>query len=197
MFLLRARRIRRDEQPPNAKLLLWLLVAILVAFLLLRFWSWLNPAQRSLLPTAATPVQDVATLVPVPAQTFGADLYAVGLYTRSVEGFPRGTLTVIYVRDGWRFVEIDYLPDLVAETYLATHPAPTQEIKLDQERSVWIQTIDTHPRCINYDDDLPNRCEISRHLITDLDDRLLLIAADGTNATDGELIEMTRSILDQ
>ncbi|MEK7620424.1 MAG: hypothetical protein AAB413_04285 [Patescibacteria group bacterium] len=200
MLALRLLRRNRKEKPVNLKYLAWVAIAILAVFLFLRFFDWIDDTQRSLLPqTSALAILDdlssLENIVPLPAQTFGAELSIAGLYTLDTGEFSEGTVVVVFVKDDWRFVEIDYFPSLTATEYLATHIYPTQEIKLDQERTVWLQTIDNSPRCIDYEDDVPNRCEISRHLIADLDGRLLLIAADGDHATDGELIEMARSIL--
>ena len=200
MLALRLLRRNRKEKPVNLKYLAWVAIAILAVFLFLRFFDWIDDTQRSLLPqTPALAILDdlssLENIVPLPAQTFGAELSIAGLYTLDTGEFSEGTVVVVFVKDDWRFVEIDYFPSLTATEYLATHIYPTQEIKLDQERTVWLQTIDNSPRCIDYEDDVPNRCEISRHLIADLDGRLLLIAADGDHATDGELIEMARSIL--
>ena len=200
MLALRLLRRNRKEKPVNLKYLAWVAIAILAVFLFLRFFDWNDDTQRSLLPqTSSLAILDdlssLENIVPLPAQTFGAELSIAGLYTLDTGEFSEGTVVVVFVKDDWRFVEIDYFPSLTATEYLATHIYPTQEIKLDQERTVWLQTIDNSPRCIDYEDDVPNRCEISRHLIADLDGRLLLIAADGDHATDGELIEMARSIL--
>lgn len=200
MLALRLLRRRRDEQPTNLKFLLWVAIAILAVFLFLRFFDWIDDEERSLLPvTEALIILDdleaLDAIAPLPTNTFGAELYTAGIYRSTIGEIPEGAVVVVYVKDDWRFVEIDYLPGIESTQYLATHLYPTQEIKLDQERSVWIQTVDNNPRCIDYEDHIPNRCEISRHLIADLGDRLLLIAADGSHPTDGELIEMARSIL--
>jgi hypothetical protein len=195
MIGFRLLRRRRNDKPVNPKILIWLAIAVAASFLFLQFWNWIEDQERTLLPAAASLIESVDNLVPLPTETFGASIYATGLYTSSSGEIPQGTVAVVYVRDDWRFVEIDYLPNLVAQTYLNTHFYPTQEVKLDQETSVWIQTIDDRPRCIDYEDDVPNRCEISRQLIAQLDDRLLLIAADGDHPTDGEMIELARSII--
>lgn len=200
MFALRLLRRRREKKPVNLKLLVCLAAAILAVFLFMRFFDWIDNEQRSLLPvteslTILDNLEALDAIAPTPTNTFGAELYTAGIYRNAVGEIPIGTVVVVYVKNNWRFVEVDYLPGRTTTEYLATHLYQTQEIKLDQERSVWIQTIDHNPRCIDYDDDVPNRCEISRHLIADLDGRLLLIAADGNHATDGELIELARSIL--
>ncbi len=202
MLALRLLKRNREEKPVNLKFLAWIAVAILAAFIFMRFLAWIDDSPRSLLPhTPSLAVLDdlisLHAIVPLPSQTFEAELYTAGFYTSSIGEITEGTVATVYTKSNWRFVEIDYLPGRTSVEYLATHIYPTQEVKLDQTRSVWIQTIDERPRCIDYEDGLPNRCEISRHLIADLDGRLLLIAADGNHATDGELIEIARSILDQ
>lgn len=201
MLALRLLRRRREEQPVNFKYLAWVAVAILAVFLFLRFLDWIDDTKRSLLPltTNLTILDDPSALdaiVPLPTETFGAELYTAGIYRSTIGEVPEGAVVAVYVKDNWRFVEIDYMPGRHSTEYLATHIYPTQEIKLDQARSAWIQTVDSNPRCIDYEDDIPNRCEISRHLIVDLDNRLLLIAADGDHPSNGELIELARSVID-
>ncbi|KKW32646.1 MAG: hypothetical protein UY76_C0021G0017 [Candidatus Uhrbacteria bacterium GW2011_GWA2_52_8d] len=193
-------RKRREEKPVNLKFLAWIAVAILVVFVFMRFFQWIDDAQRSLLPqTESLAILDDLTslnaIIDLPTQTFGAELYTAGIYTSSIGEIPEGSIVTVYTKDAWRFVEIDYFPGVNSAEYLATHIYPTQEVKLDQETSVWIQTLDDRPRCIDYEDGLPNRCEITRHLIAQLENHLLLIAADGDHPTDGELIEMARSIM--
>ncbi|TAL50735.1 hypothetical protein EPN81_02015 [Patescibacteria group bacterium] len=202
MLGLRLLRRHREAKPVNLKYLTWLAVAILVVFVFMRFLNWIDDSQRSLLPItqALVVLDDLETLdavVDLPLETFGAELFAAGIYTSAHNEIPEGSVVAVFVKDGWRFVEIDYFPGMNSTQYLATHIYPTQEVKLDPETSVWIQTVDTRTRCIDYEDDLPNRCEISRHLIAQLENHLLLIAADGDHPTDGELIEMARSIIYQ
>ncbi len=191
---------RREDKPVNLKFLAWIAAAILVVFVLLRFFQWIDDTKRSLLPqtpglAVLDDIDSLNAIVHLPTQTFGAELYAAGIYTSSTDEVPEGSIVAVYVKGNWRFVEIDYFPGMNSTEYLATHIYPTQEVKLNEETPIWIQTLDDRPRCIDYEDDLPNRCEISRHLIADLGERLLLIAADGDHPTDGELIEMTRSIV--
>ena len=200
MLALKLLRRRRKEHPPNLKFLAFVAIAIIAIFLFLRFFEWIDDSQRSLLPATVTLLEGAHSLsgvVPLPEQIFNAELFAVGIYTAPVDEIPQGTIVVVYTRNDWRFVEIDYLPERDSTQYLATHIYPTQEIKIDEAHTVWIQTVDERPRCIDYEDDLPNRCEISRHLIADLNGRLLLIAADGDHPTDGELVEMAKSIMNQ
>lgn len=194
------RKKRSKERTAHPRLLILLAVVIVSAVVLLRFLSWLDRDDRSLLTWAPglvmlEDVERITEMAPMPTKTFEAELYTAGIYTQTTNVFPQDTIALVYVKDDWRFVEIDYIPGMNTQSYLATHIFPTDEITLTDDQSAWILTIDSRPRCIDYEDEIPNRCEISRHLITDLDDRLLLIAADGDHVSDGELIEMAREIV--
>jgi len=173
---------------------------MLVVVIGIRFVSWIKPTERSLLPTASeiTKIEDLETLpalVTLPSEILSATLYEASVYTLSKDGFPQGTVKTVYTKDDWRFVEIDYLPNITAQEYLATHIYPTQEVSMNETTRVWIQTIDTKPRCITYDDGVPNQCEISRYIIVETIKHLVLIASDGDHATEGELLQIARSII--
>ena len=175
-------------------------MAILGMVILLRFLGWISSDERSLLP--AVPglalLEDTTSLVhtiSLPSQTFGAELFTAGLYTQTQGVFPKGTIVLVYTKNDNRFVEIDYLPQSNAQEYLASFIYPREEIHLTKDQSAWMLTIDTKPRCIDYEDDTPNRCEISQQLIFELDSHLVVIAIDGKSATQGEVLEIARSIL--
>lgn len=198
--LLRGKKTK--PEPMNKKVLIFLVIGILGSVIFLRFFAWTKQADRSLLPQISTlsifeDPTTIANLGLLPTKTFGAELSIAGLYTQATQEFPQGTIALVYTKNDYRFIEIDYLPARTAEEYLATHIYPTQEIILDPDHSVWMLSIDDRPRCIDYEDNVANLCEISRHLIADLPDHLLLIAADGDHPTDGELIEIARSLIQQ
>ncbi|MDG1950202.1 MAG: hypothetical protein P8J32_05325 [bacterium] len=167
----------------------------------MQFIVWQTNEERTLItqtPGLVTfkTADDISATVILPTETFGAQVHTSGLYTQSTDTFPKGTIAVIYTRNDWRFVEIDYLPEISAEEYTLTHLfLDLQEVTLTQEYNGWMATIDKNTRCIDYEDDIPNRCEISRKLIFDTPSRMIIIAADGSHATDGELIEMAKSII--
>src|SRR3989339_1445748 len=187
------------QRLPNKKILLFLTVAILGMVILLRFLGWISSDERSLLPNVPglALLEDSTSLVhtiPLPSQPFGADLFTAGLYTQTQGVFPKGTIVLVYTKNNNRFVEIDYLPHVNLQEYLSSFTYPREEIHLTKDQSVWMLTIDTKPRCIDYEDDIPNRCEISKQLIFELDGRLVVIAIDGKSATQGEVLEIAKSI---
>jgi hypothetical protein len=193
-------RKQHENQPTSGQFLAWIAVAIIVVFIGMKFFAWIQDTPRSLLPTDRhfTLLDDLSSLgaiITLPTQTFEAELYTAGIAPSFDPSTNNSSVVAVYVRDDSRFVELDYLAGVSADTYRSTHIYPTQEIQLDSETTIWIQTIDKRPRCIDYEDDLPNQCEFSRQLIMELPHWLVLINADGTHATDGELIEMARSIL--
>lgn len=134
--------------------------------------------------------------VQLPTETFGADIYTSGLYTTTTSQRTQGTVVVVYTKNNWRFIEISYLPYQDAQTYLQSQfYLTTESVKLTQETEGWLALTDRNPRCIDYQDEVPNRCEISRHLLFNTPTRMILIAADGHHATDGELVAIAQSIL--
>jgi len=180
-------------------MLILLVVAIVATMLFLRFFTFTKRTERSLLaPVPGLVVLEdlsaVQALVPIPTQTFGADLYLSALYTQTSDLIPKGTVSLVYTKGNARFIEIDYIPNISIKEYLATHLYPTEEIHLTQTKLAWMLTIDSHPRCIDYEDNIPNRCEISHYLLTESDDRLILIAADGDHPTTGEMIEIAKDL---
>jgi hypothetical protein len=201
MFLRKKFGKDKEPKPPNPKVFFGVIIAILLTTGIMQLVTWQTKEQRSLITQAPglvtfETVEEINKTITLPTETFGADVFTSGLYTQSTNTFPKGTIAVIYTRNDWRFVEIDYLPETPAEEYVLTHAfLDIEEIHLMEDQTGWMTVVDDNTRCIDYEDEVPNRCEISRNLIFDTPSRMILIAADGTHATDGELIEIARSIL--
>lgn len=185
--------------------MLFVFIAILASALLLRFIDWVVAPPRSLLMPAPglvtlASLNDLAnysTLPTVaPTDTFEAQLYVVGIYTQPNETFPTGTVSLVYVKDGWRAFEIDYLPDRSIEEQRAMLSSYRQEeVKLNETISAAIVARDASPRCIDFDDGLPNKCEISTQFLFPIDGLLVSLSADGAHVTQGELLQLARSLL--
>jgi hypothetical protein len=201
LFLHKKLNANKEPTPPNPKFFFGVMFVILLATGIMQLMAWQTTEERSLITQAPglvifETVDEVRKTVPLPTETFDANVFTSGLYTQSTNTFPKGTIAIVYTRNNWRFAEIDYLPETPAEEYVRTHAfLNVEEINLTHEQTGWMATVDNNTRCIDYEDTIPNRCEISRNLIFDTPSRMILIAADGTHATDGELIEIARSII--
>ncbi len=203
-----ARLLKRNQttnRPERTRWVIFLVIAILASALFLRFVDWTISPPRSLLTQAPglvqlASVEDVITYSAIvstlPTQTFNAELYVAGVYTKTNDLFPTGTVSLIYTSNKWRAFEIDYMPGRSLEeqrAILLTYPQ--EEVVLDDTTSATIVARNDSPRCIDYEDDLPNKCEITVQLFFMRDDILISISADGTHSTQGELIEIAKSII--
>jgi hypothetical protein len=202
-----ARRLRNKntkdntEKPVNFKLLGVVIIGILSITIVMQAMKWFSGNERKLLVQAPGLMQpdnpqELLNAIQEPTQVFDAELYSSGLYSQTNDHIEKGTITLIYTKDDWRFIQIDYLPNIQTQEYLALWSSlPQEEITLSQNQPAWILTVDNRPRCIDYEDSVPNRCEISQQLILQVDERMVAISVDGNHATNGQLIEIANSII--
>ena len=184
-----------------------LIIIVILAAGLINFVDWARPAKPLPLLTQAEGMVQVETLevisnytqtsVTPPQETFGAELYVAGIYTEVNDLLPQHTVALVYTRDNWRFIEIDYKPITLEEHLSTSRGFDPTEVVLTPEVTGTLITLDHTPRCIEpVDDRFPGKCEISTQLSFELDGTTITISADGTHATEGELIEIGRSIIE-
>jgi hypothetical protein len=184
-----------------------ILVAGLVAAGLLRLQQWISPPDDPKVLIVADDLVRIndpndervaEDLLPIlPQKTFGGSVRVVGVYKTGTENLPPGTIIVVYQKDGWRFVEIDYLPKTDQDTVLRQLSIyPKETIQLNKTISGTI--VNTKPilDCVEARTQSGvGTCQFTRVLVFDLKPGLTVrIAVDGNHASDGELIEMARSI---
>lgn len=206
MLLQKLFHITTQKKPRRERTtwIIFLLVIILGTSLLLKFWNPSSRTNRSLLTQApglvhVSTLEAASTYLPLemspPTTTFDAQLFTLGVYTQTTDVFPKGTVTLVYTKNNWRFIEIDYIPERSVEEQLALlNLYEQQKIVLADKKTAWIITRNLNPRCIDYEDEFPNKCEITYQLIFEKNGMLISIAADGEHATVGEMIEMAKSI---
>jgi hypothetical protein len=200
--MLFTRLIRKNRKPtePNAKIVGGIILAMLAMAIIIQFFGWINANKRSLLNQADGLVtsQSAEELgVTLPTETFESELFEIGLYTQSNKIFPAGTVALVYIKDDWRFIEIDYLPGRTMEDHRAMYRNFLQEEAIVEGNTFVVVTLDNKARCIDYEDEVPNRCEVTRQLLIETESHLIMISADGRHVTDGELLIIGRSILEQ
>jgi hypothetical protein len=184
---------------------MFLVIAILGSTVIIKLVNSTLAPPRSLL-TSAPGLVEFSTLdqladnsslpITAPSQTFDTLLYVMGVYTEINNIFPTGTVSLVYTKDGWRTLEIDYLPNRTQQDQLAMLAQyPQEKIILDATTSAMLITRDDSPRCIDYDDGLPNKCEITNQLLFEHEGLLISLSSDGDHVTIGELIEIAKSII--
>ena len=198
MLLRRIVRRNRPDREPSLRVVGGFVLAILIVALIIRLVTWLSVSDRTLLTQAPGLVthESIDTLeITPPNDSLESALYEIGVYTQTSDTFPIGTTSLVYVRNGWRFVEIDYLPSRSIEEQRAIYrPFHQEDVLIDGHTATFVE-LDSRPRCIDYEDGLPNKCEISKQLLFHEGEYLVLISADGNHATDGELLLLAQDIL--
>jgi hypothetical protein len=202
------RRFNKDTESSEGSCFVILVIAVLVAALVIHLFTWVKPPKPLPLLTQTNglvqlvDLEDIQsytdTAVLTPEETFGAELYVIGVYTELNDALPKETVALVYTRDGWRFVEIDFKPITLEEQLAIAIGHSPSEVVLTQEITGIFTTLDDKPRCIESgSEELPSKCEIGLQLMFAWGDYVVVISTDGTHATEGEVIEIARSILGQ
>lgn len=138
-----------------------------------------------------------STPIALPTKTFNAQLHIIGVYPNEDESFPAGTVALVYVRDGYRFVEVSFRPGLSVEKERSFFQGRPEEIVLlNKTTEAILLRLRDDAFCKKSNEDVTGVCQISRALMFEQNGSLVTIFADGRHPTDGELIEIARSIVD-
>jgi hypothetical protein len=185
-----------------------LVIVIFLAAFILKLFAWLDtPSPIPLLPStdALMQVESIADVerytnatVTEPFEIYDADLHVIGIYTEPNSYLPEGSVSLVYIRDGWRFVQIDYRPNTFIDNYEpGLKEYPYEELWLTDYHSGILATIWAFPSCLSSEvEGYPGKCEVSRQLFFELGSTLVSVSADGHHATEGELIGIAKSIAD-
>ncbi|MBI2475603.1 hypothetical protein HYV69_04270 [Candidatus Uhrbacteria bacterium] len=179
---------------------------VIVTAGLLRFAQWMFPVSNpSLLPEEKTMIRltdpnDISKYVDwlgqLPKKVFGGELQVIGIYPEGTAVFSKNTVAIVYVKNGFRFIEVDYQPDKKLETERIFYGAlPSQEIALTDSTKGLLVNVLENSYCKKPGEDAIGMCQITRVLMFEKGGSLVMISVDGNHASDGELIEIARSIL--
>jgi hypothetical protein len=133
---------------------------------------------------------------PLPTELFGSEISVFGVYTEATDYFDQGSLVVAYEKEGWRFVQISYLPSAQIEVELDKHFSyKTTEVTINEQTAYLVDIANNSYRCIESETEgVPSICTLTRSLIIQNENDVIIIASDGNHASDGELIGIARSI---
>jgi len=200
-----ADRKKPDKDADSGKVALFILGVIVIAALILGIIQKTNfGVAHSLLPQTeglqrVATIEDLSTYartVTPPTQTFGAEFFIAGIYTQDHGTIPKDTVALVYTRDNYRYIEIDYLPNRLLEEQQTILGFYDQEpVVLTPESNGTIITLHNIPACLEPTETVPGKCKIQTQLIFQLGTDLVMFSTDGTHATKGELIEIAKSIL--
>jgi hypothetical protein len=103
LFLHKKLNANKEPTPPNPKFFFGVMFVILLATGIMQLMAWQTTEERSLITQAPglvifETVDEVRKTVPLPTETFDANVFTSGLYTQSTNTFPKGTIAIVYTK---------------------------------------------------------------------------------------------------
>jgi hypothetical protein len=186
---------------------LFLVGAILVATLGLQLYEHFRPKEPAPLMLAETPdmihvstFEEIAThtqtSVSLPEKRFESSLYSIGIYPSGWKTWPANSVSMVFLKDNKRFVVMDVLPNTKLETYLIPYTSyPQESVVINNGNPGKIVHLRngfncTHPK----EKTTPSMCLITYTLLFEHNGNLIQLSSDGDHITQGEMIEMARSM---
>ena len=192
----------------NLRLGLILFGIVIVTAGLIRFSQWMFPVSDPLLlpeeesmisltdPNAINDYVEGSGLLPT--QVFGGKLEVIGIYPEGTPVFSKNTIAIVYVKNGFRFFEVDYQPEKTLETEKVFYGAlPSQELALTDSIKGLLVNVRKDSYCKKPNENAIGVCQITKVLLFEKNGILIMLSADGKHASDGELIEIARSMMDR
>ncbi len=135
----------------------------------------------------------------LPADMLGAQVRRLGVYTQPAERLPQGSVAIILERGGWRFAELIEKPGVTLDAERGQVSAGgTQEVNLGATNGLLLALDPGRVRCVEPKDEGGiGVCQLTHILLFETSGFLVSIAADGSHATEGELILLAKSMLDK
>ncbi len=198
--------INKPEEDTGSGCIIPVFIAIIIATIVLKIFSYAAPEKTVSLLTAAEGMQqlvhteDISKYTSaeafIPSQTIESQLYVIGVYTENGESFPKDSIALVYVKDNERLFEVDELANSKLSEHSRNYPkAALQEIKLSEETVGYLVNLKTGFDCTNpIEGSHPKMCQLTDVLMFEKNGLLIKIYSDGKKLTDGELIEIAKSI---
>lgn len=186
----------------------WLLIifgAVVLCTIVLRITQWKNAdATVPLLTQSPTLIQLVnmddiktytQTSISFPTKTFGSEIFVMGVYPDAIADFPEHSVAIVYVKDSVRVAELDVL----SKGYLVEQKSryanyPQESVSIRGENDGLIVRLRDGFDCLPSKGDHPGMCLMTKLLLMEKDNQLYKLSVDGDHFSDGEMIEMMRSI---
>lgn len=136
------------------------------------------------------------TPVPLPEKLFGSSLYLIGIYPSATKSWPANSVSMIFVKNNARFVEMDILPNTTIESVSPQYTAyPQESVAIASDQKGTLIHLRSGFDCTTpKPNTVPTMCLITNMLLFEKNGTLIQISTDGNHITQGELLEMARSI---
>jgi hypothetical protein len=136
------------------------------------------------------------TPISLPEKLFGSSLHLIGLYPSGTKTWPQQSVAMVFIKDNARFVEMDVLPNKkLAEVSPQYTAYPQETIVVGQEQTGLLVHLRSGFTCTTpKPNTVPSMCLITNMLLFEKNGTLIQLSMDGDHISEGELIEMARSI---
>lgn len=197
-----------DHVPaPNVKLpwAIWL-VGIAAAIIVLSKGIALifpPPAVPIIAPVSGTQLLTVETApaligrpLPIPTFTAGATLHTAARFTETNASFPTGTIELVFVKDGRRVFEVLELPITGAVDVAKYAPGVGgMDVNVGEVVGHVFDPGISYPACLTASEDRPLAvCQFTKRFAFTRGNVTYVVAVDGEHLSEGELIQVARSI---
>ena len=201
-------RLAKNKPDEVGTFTLYLIVAIVVATVGIKVFNWIDPEPHVQLLTDAPGLVQLTNLddlnrytdteVTPPIITMESELYVIGVYSEENKSFAPGTVSLVYVHDGWRTFEIDYEPGAtLQEGAINTFGIDELEtITLAQDTKASFANLRALQSCVQPKETFPGMCRISKQLFFEHNGSLVTISADSEHLSQGEMLLIAMSIIE-
>ena len=146
-----------------------------------------------------TKIEDVSkytgTPVSLPTSLFGSELFVIGVYTKATEDFSDGSVAFVYTKNNSRIGELDILTKgYLIEQKKIYQDFPQESISIKSPNDGLLVYLRDGFDCVKPKKDHPGLCQISKILFFEKESQLYKFSVDGNRLSDGETIEIVRSI---
>ena len=185
----------------------FLLVAILVATIGMRLYAWINDGSNAPLLTHVdsliqfSNINDISahtkTPIILPTELFGANPYVIGVYPTDSKEFPANSIAIVFTKNHARSFEMDVIPNKTLDQAIVSYSTFPHESVVIRENveGAFIRlrhddVLCKYPRDTSH----PSFCPFKNLLMFENKGTLIRLASDGNHLSDGELLEIARSI---
>lgn len=186
---------------------LWLIVFgfVIICTIILRIFQWTNVTTTIPLLTQSpeliqlTKTEDISkytqTPVSLPTSLFGSELFVIGVYPKLTGDFFDGSVAFVYTKNNYRIVELDILTKgYLLEQKAIYNQFPQESITIKSQNDGLLVYLRSGFDCVKSQKNHPGLCQISKILFFEKENQLYKLSVDGDHLSDGEIIEMARSI---
>lgn len=156
----------------------------------------ITPVSGTQLLTTETAPALIGRSLPVPTFTAGAALHAAARFTETNASFPTGTIELVFAKDGRRLFEVLELPITGVEDVAKYAPGVGgMDVKVGDVIGHVFDPGISFPACLKANEDRPLAvCQFTKRFAFTRGNVTYVVAVDGEGLSEGELIQIARSI---